>query len=95
MAAYIRRIEQCQLLSDDANEPWTDAQLVRIGQTAIGKTGVFKREYKDCLQKPLADRKWTDFRKYWMEEFKSYEAMNKLTATESGFGADAMAEEAS
>ena len=67
MVAYIRIVEQYQLIANDANEPWTDAQLVRIGQTAIGRTGVFKLEYKAWLKKPIVDRKWTDFTKYWME----------------------------
>ena len=54
---------------------------------------MFKREYQDWLQNPLVDRKWTYFRNYWMDRFKEFESMNKLAATELGFGANSMAEE--
>ena len=40
----------------------------------------------------MADKTWPDFRKYWMDAYKMYDNMNKLTATESGFGANAMEE---
>lgn len=36
MAGYIKRIKQCQQLTADAWEAWTESQLVRRGQTAMG-----------------------------------------------------------
>ena len=90
MAAYIRRIEQCQLLANDANEPFSDKQLVRMGQIAVGRTGFFNLEYKDWIKKAAADKTWPNFKTFWMDAYKMYDDMNKLTATESGFGANSM-----
>ena len=47
MTAYIRRMRQCQLLANDANAPFKDKQMVRMGQIAVGRTGFFNLEYKD------------------------------------------------
>jgi hypothetical protein len=90
MAAYIQRIEQCQLLANDANEPFTDKQMVRMGQIAVGRTGFFNLEYKDWIKKAAANKTWPNFKTYWIDAYKMYDDMNKLTATESGFGANAM-----
>ena len=67
--------------------------MVRMGKITVGRTGFFKREYVDWINKPAADKTWVDFRRFWMNAYKSFDDMNKLTATESGFGANAMAED--
>ena len=56
MEKYIRCIEHFQLLDNDTKEPWTDPQMVRMGQIAIGRTGFFKLEYKDCIKKPAVEK---------------------------------------
>ena len=89
MANYIRRMEQCQQLATDAGEAWTDAQLVRRGQTAMGKSGLFRDEYKEWLRRDRQERSWVDFKKYWLQRYAEYEELNKLTTVESTLEAHA------
>ena len=89
MANYIRRMEQCQQLATDAGEAWTDAQLVRRGQTAMGKSGLFRDEYKEWLRRDRQEKSWVDFKKYWLQRYAEYEELNKLTTVDSTLEAHA------
>ena len=45
MTDYIRRIDKCQQLATNKNEPWSVSQLVRKGKTIIGKCGFMVNDY--------------------------------------------------
>jgi hypothetical protein len=85
MNNYIRRIEECQQLATDANEPWSDSQLVRKGQTAIGQCGFMVHDYTEWMRRAPADKTWADFRLYWNNRYTDFEEMCKLTAGAAGF----------
>ena len=88
MANYIRRIEQCQQLAVDAGIAWSDSQLVQRGQTAMGKCGLFRDEYKEWLRRPSGDKTWIDFKRYWQERYAEYEHLARLTAADGRFEAN-------
>ena len=88
MPNYIKRLEQCQQLASDAGEAWTDAQLVRRGQTAMGKSGFFRDEYKEWLRRSRPNRTWHHFKNFWQQRFAEYQELNKLTASDSKFEAN-------
>ena len=88
MTNYIRRIEQCQQLAHDAGIAWTDAQLVQRAQTAMGKCGLFRDEYKEWVRLPRAEKTWVDFKRFWQQRYAEYEHLTKLTAAEGGFEAN-------
>ena len=75
-------MEQCQQFATDAGEAWADAQLVRHGKTAIGKSGLFRDEYMEWLRRDLRERSWVDFKKYWLQRYDKYEELNKLTTVD-------------
>ena len=86
MAAYIRRIEECQQLAEDSGEGWSDFQLVRAEHTRMGQSGLYADAYLIWQRRTQAQKTWVAFKMYWTDTFQEHKDINKLTADNAGFG---------
>lgn len=89
-ATYTKRIEKCLQLANDAGTPYSDAQLVQIGVVAVTKTGMFNEGYLRWTRRPVADKTWANFKTHFNKEHTEWRNMSRMTAKQSGFGANAV-----
>ena len=87
MYAFIFHIEECQKLAEDIGKGWSDVQLVRSGQTTMGRSGLYADAYMIRQRRASAQKTWIKFKTYWTNTFQEHEDVNKLMAENSGFGA--------
>ena len=89
ITVYIKHMEECQQLATDAGDAFTDMQLVRKGQLAMAKSGLFEDYYREWLRKPRNQQTWVDFKTFWTNAINEWEELNKLTSKGTNFGANA------
>ena len=70
MAAYIRKIEECQQLAEDSGEGWSDFQLVGAGQTKMGRSGLYADAYLIWQRSTQAQKTWVALKTYWTDTFQ-------------------------
>ena len=93
IAVYIKNMEECQQLATDAGDAFTDMQLVRKGQLAMAKTGLFDEYYKQWLRQQRNQRTWVNFKTFWTDAINEWDELNKLTAKGPTFGINAATQE--
>eukprot|EP00957_Ditylum_brightwellii_P120937 9223593-Ditylum_brightwellii.AAC.1 len=59
------------------------------GQLHVGQTGLFKEKYLIRKSQAVAQKMWNNFETFWTREFTNYELVNRLSAKEAEFGANA------
>ena len=78
MAAYIRKIKEYQQLPEDRGKGWSDFQLVWVGQTTMGQSGLYADAYLIWQRRTQAQNTCVALKTYWMDTFKEHEDINKL-----------------
>ena len=70
----------------DGGEGWSDFQLVRAGQTTMGRSGLYADAYLIWKRRTQAQNNWLAFKTYWTDKFQEHKDINKLTSENAGFG---------
>ena len=72
VAAYIRRIEECQQIAGDSGEGWSDFQLVQAEHTRMVQSGLYTDAYLIWQRRTQAQKTWVAFKMYWTDTFQEH-----------------------
>eukprot|EP00957_Ditylum_brightwellii_P062380 4733657-Ditylum_brightwellii.AAC.1 len=63
--------------------PFFAEQVLNAATFAVQKTGLFCEALRKWKAKPTADKTWTNFKKFFTEEYSKLKEEEQLTAKES------------
>lgn len=86
---YYRKQEKCQAIATDGKVAISEAEMVTQLQLHLGKTGTVNTAYLAWKDKGPAERTWKNGKSHFRKALKGAADVNKLTANEAGFGANA------
>ena len=94
LAVYTRKQEKCQVFANDAGVPISEATMVTTGTKHALATGNMTLAWREWRRQPVAEHTWPNWKTHWTAAFAEMRDINRMTAAESGFGANAAEEEA-
>ncbi len=93
LAVYTRKQEKCQVFAHDASVPISDATMVTTGTKHALATGNMTLAWCEWKHHSIADHTWPNWKAHWTAAFAKMHDINRRTAGESTFGANAAEEE--
>ena len=94
LAVYTRKQEKCQVFANDAGVPISEATMVTTGTKHALATGNMTLAWREWRRRPVADHTWTNWKTHWTAAFAEMRDINRMTAAETSFGANAAEEDA-
>ena len=82
---YLKRLEDCCVLADDAGVPYTIEQLLSTAYFGIQSTGLYRHELKEWRKLPEANRTWPNFKDFFSEAYQDLQDDMKFTAREGNY----------
>ena len=93
MEVLFDQIEDAIEFADNAEQPYSPEQVLRIAYNLIFKCGEFERECEKWTEKPTNDKTWANFKTHFTRAHKRMRD-SKASAGSAGFGrANAVIEE--
>ena len=86
---YFYKQQKCQTLADDAKEPISEAEMVRVLADHVGATGMANEKYTAWKRiTNLAQKTWVIAKDYFRDALEDAEDIIGITAAESGLSAN-------
>jgi hypothetical protein len=93
LAVYTRKQEKCPVFAHDAGVPIYDATMVTTRTKHTLATGNMTLAWGKWNCHPIANHTWPNWKAHWTAAFTEMHDINRMTAEESTFGANAAEEE--
>ena len=83
-----KQLDEGSIFGLFADQPIPEAELVDIGITVIGQTGLFAAQYEQWHERPADQKTWRHFCQFWKDKIQLKRDTN-LNAGQFGFGGNA------
>ena len=83
-----KQLDEGSIFGLFADQPIPEAELVDIGITVIGQTGLFATQYEQWHERPTDQKTWRHFCQFWKDKIQLKRDTN-LNAGQFGFGMNA------
>ena len=82
---YFKRIEDCLQYASDANNPFTEEQVLQTTFFALQATGLYKDGLKEWRVKPKTEQTWEAFKSLFTREYHLLKEEERVTSGASGY----------
>ena len=84
---FFKRIDECIELAADAENPFSEKQILQSAFFSISATGLYTEACRLWKKRNANTKTWKAFKVYFASEYHELKEQNELTATHAGFHA--------
>ena len=82
---FFKRIDECIELAADAENPFSEKQVLQVAYFAISASGLYTEACRKWRQRNENTKTWQAFKVYFATEYHELKEQNELSATTAGF----------
>ena len=82
---FFKRIDECIELAADAENPYSEKQVLQSAFFAISASGLYTEACRKWKRRPENTKSWNAFKVYFAAEYHELKEQNELSAAHSGF----------
>jgi hypothetical protein len=82
---YFQKIDDCIQYAVDGQVAFTPGQILQTVYHAVSTSGYYNEACKEWRKKPLLDKTWPSFKRFFAAEYHDLKEQNKVNSSQSNF----------